>query len=160
MHAHRLKCPKCGASRYVDDPKDGAKRAAKCFYFFPLAPYVRSLYSRPDLVPHLYADRYDPNEPEGGVRRSRGWKMKMQDNPQMAQDHRNLGLVGTTDGVPFFRDQRRGGWPYILRYISIYAANILYLRYIPQSTNFYRFKGAPTCRMDSPRRWQTVTFTS
>lgn len=28
----------------------------------------------------------------------------------MNTDHRNLGLVGTTDGVPFFDDQRRGNY--------------------------------------------------
>jgi hypothetical protein len=115
-HAHRLKCPTCGASRFVNDPSDGAQRAAKMFFFFPLAPYVRSLYARPDLVPYLYADRYDPAEPVGSIRRSRGWKQKMHDNPHMARDHRNLGFVETTDGVPFFKDQRRGGWPYIIRY--------------------------------------------
>ena len=33
----------------------------------------------------------------------------------MNNDHRNIALVGTTDGVPFFSDQIRGGWPFVLR---------------------------------------------
>ena len=52
---------------------------------------------------------------EGGILQSRGFKQKVLDNPDMNQDHRNLGLVGTTDGVPFFADQRRGAWPFVLR---------------------------------------------
>jgi hypothetical protein len=33
----------------------------------------------------------------------------------MNGDHRNLALVGCTDGVPLFADQRRGAWPFIYR---------------------------------------------
>ena len=47
--------------------------------------------------------------------RSRGFQTKIRDNPEMNNDHRNLGFVGTTDGVPFFDDQRRGAWPFVLR---------------------------------------------
>ena len=32
----------------------------------------------------------------------------------MSRDHRNLGLVGTTDGVPMFDNKRRGLWPFFL----------------------------------------------
>ena len=39
----------------------------------------------------------------------------MVENPVMSRDHRNLSLIGTTDGVPFFDDQKRGAWPFILR---------------------------------------------
>ena len=51
----------------------------------------------------------------GSVTRSRGFRRKMIDNPHMGSDHRNLGLIGTCDGVPFFDDQRRGGWCFVLR---------------------------------------------
>ena len=111
-HSHRRACPECGANRYVVDPKDGLERAAKVFFFFPIAPYVRSLYSRPDLLPFLYTDS-EKGVSEGHVKKSRGWARKMWDDPKLADDHRNLGLIGTTDGVPFFDDQKRGTLLYI-----------------------------------------------
>ena len=116
-HSHRTSCPVCGARRYLTDPNDGAQRAAKAFYFFPLAPYVRGLFARADLVNFLYTDRYDPTEPPGSVRKSRGWKAKMVDNETMSTDHRNLALVETCDGVPFFREKKasRGCWPFTIR---------------------------------------------
>ena len=108
-----FRCPVCNTGRYVVDPTDNNLRPAKVIFFFPLAPFVRSLFSRPDMVPHLYTDA--DGRPEGHVTRSRGFQRKLHDNPHLNQDHRNLGLVGTTDGVPFFNDQRRGAWPFILR---------------------------------------------
>ena len=106
-HSHRLKCPKCSTPRYVVDPSDGRTRPAKVFFFFPIAPYIRSLFARPDLVPYLYHDS-DRGTTPGHVKHSRGFKKKMWDDSYMASDHRNLGLIGTTDGVPFFADQKRG----------------------------------------------------
>ena len=100
------RCPKCGLGRYVVDPQDNSLRPAKVFFFFPVASYIRSLFARPDVVTHLY---HDPDgRPESHTFRSRGFKKKIIDNPHMNTDHRNLGLVATTDGVPFFDDQRRG----------------------------------------------------
>lgn len=49
------------------------------------------------------------------LRRSRGYQRKVLEDPLMAEDHRNLGFVGTTDGVPLFKGQKRGCWPYVLR---------------------------------------------
>lgn len=112
-HAHRTLCPVCGVPRYVVDPVGGALRAAKCMYLFPMHAYVRSLYARPDLVPFLYHDA--DGHPEGHVTRSRGFQSKVRDNPEMNKDHRNLGFVGASDGVPFFDDQKRGAWPFVLR---------------------------------------------
>jgi hypothetical protein len=37
------------------------------------------------------------------------------DNNDINGDHRNVVLTGTIDGVPYFDDQRRGAWPFILR---------------------------------------------
>ena len=74
-HSHRTKCPVCDTPRYVTDPADGAKRAAKVVFFFPIAPYIRSLFARPDLVPYLYHDS-DRGITEGHVKRSRGFKKK------------------------------------------------------------------------------------
>lgn len=112
-HSHRTKCPKCDLPRYVTDPADGKTRPAKVLFHFPVGPYMRDLFSRADLVPHLYHDCCDASE--GHVTRSRGYKEKVLDNPAINADHRNLAFIGTTDGVPFFDDQKRGGWPFLLK---------------------------------------------
>lgn len=129
QHWHRDKCPVCDASRYVDDPADGARRPSKTIFFFPVAPFVRALYARPDLVPYLRTDAED-GRPNGAVTRSKGFKEKVLDNPLMGDDPRNLGLIGTADGVPYFKDQKRGCWPFILRVgnlpdsLSTHVANV------------------------------------
>jgi hypothetical protein len=84
-------------------------------FFFPLAPFISALFRRADLVPYLLHDTDMTVVPEGHLRRSRGFKKKVLDNPVMNKDHRSIGLVSTTDGVPFFDDQKRGAWPFILR---------------------------------------------
>jgi hypothetical protein len=114
-HAHRTKCPVCNHPRYITDPKTGKARPIKVIYHFPIAPFIRSLFLRPDLVPLLYTDDVSSRYNEGHVTRSRGFKRKITDNPHMNADPRNVALVGTTDGVPFFKDQVRGGWPFIFR---------------------------------------------
>lgn len=43
----------------------------------------------------------------------------MTDNPLMSEDHRNLGLIGTCDGVPLFDDKHRGCWPFVLRVANL-----------------------------------------
>jgi hypothetical protein len=93
--------------------------AVQVVFFFPLAPFVRALFGRADLVPYLYNDREAPDLPPGHVTHSRGFKLKVTDNPHMNSDHRNIGLVGTTDGIPFFDDQKRGAWPFILRVANL-----------------------------------------
>jgi hypothetical protein len=40
----------------------------------------------------------------------------------MNKDPRNLGLIETTDGVPFFDDQKRGAWPFVIRVGNLPAA--------------------------------------
>lgn len=112
-HAHRTKCPVCNEPRWLIDPRDGRQRAAKVFFHFPVAAYIKSMYSRADLVPYLYQGSGD--HPEDHVTRSRGYKAKVTDNPHMRSDKRNLALIGTTDGVPFFDDQKRGAWPFLLK---------------------------------------------
>lgn len=37
----------------------------------------------------------------------------------LPRDHRNLGLVGTTDGVPLFDNMRRGLWPFFIRVANL-----------------------------------------
>ena len=112
-HAHRTKCPKCDTPRYVKDPKTNRDLPAKVIFHFPVASYIRALYKRAELVPHLWHDCGE--HPKGHVAKSRGYRTKVTDNPIMNQDHRNIALVGTTDGVPFFDDQIRGAWPFFFR---------------------------------------------
>ena len=66
-------------------------------------------------MPYILHDSDMTVVPAGHLRRSRGFKKKVLDNPVMNKDHRSIGLVSTTDGVPFFDDQKRGAWPFILR---------------------------------------------
>lgn len=78
-HAHRTHCPICGADRFITDPVTGALQAVKVVYHFPLAPFVRGLYARPDLVPYLLHDCGD--HPASHITRSRGFRRKVLDNP-------------------------------------------------------------------------------
>ena len=71
------------------------------FFFFPLEEYIQGLFSQPDLVPHMYNDCGEAAP--GGVRRSKGWRTKITDNPIMNQDNRNLAFAAGTDGVPMFK---------------------------------------------------------
>jgi len=71
------------------------------------------------MVPFLYHDRATDDMPAGHTVNSRGFKKKILDNPVMNADSRSLGIVGTTDGVPYFDDQKRGGWPFILRVANL-----------------------------------------
>jgi hypothetical protein len=45
-----------------------------------------------------------PGRP-GSVRSSRAYHDKVLNNPAMNRDHRNIGLVGTADGIPCFKDK-------------------------------------------------------
>jgi hypothetical protein len=101
----------------VYDPKARKMVAVKVIYHFPIEHFIRALYRRKDIISSLLLDSGDP--PEGHVTRSRGFKEKVLDNPVMSQDHRNIALVGTMDGVCFFDDRRRGAWPVFFRYDSL-----------------------------------------
>ena len=54
----------------------------------------------------------------GSLRRSRGYRKKVTDNPRMNQDSRNQPFIVSGDGVPYFKKEglsRRGGWPIVIR---------------------------------------------
>ena len=114
MNAHRTCCPRpqCGLSRTV--PGIRPAKARKVMYYLGITEWCRDLYNRPDLIDHLRND--EECSPPGSIPQSRGWKSKMRDNPVMRADVRHLGLVGTADGVPYFKDKKaRGGVPFMLR---------------------------------------------
>jgi hypothetical protein len=75
------------------------------------------MFARPDLAKHIRIDF--PGRNSGHGARSRGYKEKVTDNPQINSERRNMALMGTTDGVPYFEDQRRGAWPFILRCVNL-----------------------------------------
>ena len=74
---------------------------------------MRALFARPNIVKHIVAE--GDMRPEGHISNSRAFREKMVDNPHLSGDVRNLGFVGTTDGVPYFKDMVRTGWPFVLR---------------------------------------------
>lgn len=110
-HSHRVVCPYCGSDRYLPDGNP-----AKTVYYLPFGNYVRDLYKRADVVPHLNS-KIPPSEfPSGDVRRSRGWHAKVTTNPKMNGDSRNLAFIGTCDGIPLHRAKNsRSGWPFVIR---------------------------------------------
>jgi hypothetical protein len=101
------------ADRWYTCPKSKKKKPRKVIYYFPLHVFVTNLYTQEDLIPYLWLDCNDHGE--GHITKSRGFKKKVTDNPHMNKDHRNLSLVGCTDGVPFFKDGQRGGWPFVFK---------------------------------------------
>jgi len=118
-------------------------------FFFPISNYVRALYARPDLVPFLHADRECSNE--GSVLRSRGFRKKVIENDHLNDDHRNLGVIGTCDGVPFFDDQKRGAWVFVQRCgnlpgsLSMHRVNC-HLHMISANAHWEEDKGANVLR--------------
>ena len=77
------------------------------------------LYKRKELVPHMDNDLDASSSTPGSLRRSKGWKLKVTDNPRMNKDCRNQPFVLSTDGIPFFNkdgfNSGRGCWPGVLR---------------------------------------------
>ena len=102
QHAHRTKCPKCGAARYLTDKK-GKQVTAKVGYYFPMDDWMASNFKDKDLEQHR--DNDTGEFPKGHTRLSRGWHEKMTRNPHMNVDPRNQGLIGMADGIPIFKDK-------------------------------------------------------
>lgn len=82
-------------------------------YYLGVEEWLKDMYNQEDLVDHM---RNDIGGPPGSLQESHGWKAKITDNPVMQEDVRHLGLVGTADSVPYFKDKlARGGVPFMLR---------------------------------------------
>lgn len=83
-------------------------------YYLGLTEWCKDLYNREDLIDYLRND--DECGPPGSLTQSHGWKEKIVDNPVMQEDVRHLGLIGTADSVPYFKDKlARGGVPFMMR---------------------------------------------
>jgi hypothetical protein len=86
---------------------------AQVMYYLGVTEWCKDTYNREDMV---HKSRNDGLGGPGSLKNSHGWKRKMVDNEIMAQDVRNMGLVGTADSVPYFKDKKaRGGVPLMVR---------------------------------------------
>jgi hypothetical protein len=67
-------------------------------------------------VPYLQNDRAASNYTDGGIQRSRAWKEKVIDNPNINNDNRNQAITVSADGVPLYKDRNAGSaWPFVAR---------------------------------------------
>jgi hypothetical protein len=123
MQSHQYgdldQCPYCESPRYVG--MGSLHRAAHVVYFFPIARFLKDLFSRADLCPYL-DNRPSPTTPESSIKLSRGYRDKVLNNVSLRGDHRNQGLVLSTDGIPYFgaaAKHSRGAWPVLGRLASL-----------------------------------------
>jgi hypothetical protein len=65
LNAHRTSCPKCNQARYVY----GTKTPVRVFWYLPIKFWLQDLFSKGDLVPHLFNDKDPSKFPDGHVRR-------------------------------------------------------------------------------------------
>jgi hypothetical protein len=72
QNAHRTCCPECNEDRYLPD---GTER--RRVYSFPFKEWLQDLYLKPDLTDHMDNDRLSTKYPSGHVRRSDGWRKKV-----------------------------------------------------------------------------------
>jgi hypothetical protein len=119
QNASADKCPVCTSPRWLPrvlrpDGTFSPARAVKEFFYQPVKHWFQDMYRRADIVPHLRNNL--PGRP-GAVRRSHGYQNKVVNNPVLNQDVRNLGIVGSHDGVPCFKNINgcRGVVPVMLR---------------------------------------------
>jgi hypothetical protein len=66
----------------------------------------------------LHNDLDPSGSAPGSLRRSRGYRKKVTDNPRMNKDSRNQPFILSGDGVPYFKKEglsNRGGWPIVIR---------------------------------------------
>lgn len=112
-------CPYCCTPRYVGMPRV----ASHCVYFFPIAPFLRDMFSNRDLVEGGYLDNRPGNDtPETSIKRSRGYRSKVLDEPSLRGDRRHQGICLSADGMPYFEassKHSRGAWPLVARLASL-----------------------------------------
>ena len=72
-NAHRRKCPKCGAARYLADGVTERRR----IYYFPFKEWLQDIYTKPDMTHNMGNDLLLESFPSGHVRRSDGWRRKV-----------------------------------------------------------------------------------
>jgi hypothetical protein len=118
----RTICAICGESKYLP----GTTTPRKYFYHMPMQFWLKDLYRRPDLVPHMHIDGCPSGTPTGSLQRSQGWREKVTDNPGMQGDRRNSPIIGASDGAPYFKDRNAGnGTFFVLRHAGLTDGLIL-----------------------------------
>jgi len=106
------RCPRCQEARHTTEGKP-----RRVVYHFPLEHWGRGLCKDPELVAQMRRPAF--MWPDSTLQRSRGWRQKMVHDRKMAADCLGLGCFGSADGVPFFSDQHRSGWPTTVQCASL-----------------------------------------
>ena len=118
-YADLTQCPVCESPRFVGM---GAHiRVAHTIYFFPIAKYLRDMHSRTDLAEYM-DHRPSDATPASSVKRSRVYRDKIINNPDINTDIRNHGIILSADGIPYFGSagkHSRGAWPVLARLASL-----------------------------------------
>jgi hypothetical protein len=118
-YASLTACPKCKEPRYAGI--GNYRRASHTVHFFPIASYLKDMFQRPDMEASL-DNRPTDHTPSASIKRSRGYREKMLRDPNINSDHRNQGLIISSDGVPYFgagSKHSRGAWPVVARLASL-----------------------------------------
>jgi hypothetical protein len=118
----RTICVFCGESKFLP----GTSTPRKYFYHMPMQFWLKDLYRRPDLVPHMHIDACPSSTPKGSLQRSQGYREKVTDNPAMQGERRNTPIIGASDGAPYFKDRNAGnGTFFVLRHAGLTDGLIL-----------------------------------
>jgi hypothetical protein len=118
-YASLTTCPKCNEPRYAGIGDH--RRASHTVHFFSIAPYLKDMFQRTDMETSL-DNRPTDQTPSSSIKRSRGYRGKMLRDPNISTDHRNQGLIISSDGVPYFQagaKHSRGAWPVVARLASL-----------------------------------------
>jgi hypothetical protein len=73
-NAHRSKCPHCKEERFLSDGHTERRR----IYYFPYKEWLQDIFTKPDLSRTLDNDFLVTEYPSGHVRRSEGWRRKVE----------------------------------------------------------------------------------
>jgi hypothetical protein len=73
QNAHRTKCPHCNEQRFLSDGKTERRR----IYYFPYKEWLQDIFTKPDLSPTMANDLLVTDFPSGHLRRSEGWRTKV-----------------------------------------------------------------------------------
>ena len=86
----------------------------------PRRGWLRSLYTRPDLIPYLNNNRPEMRSPakRGSLFLSQGYRDKVIENDDLSD--LDAPLIGAADGAPFFsHDKSAGAWFFLLRHAAL-----------------------------------------
>ena len=72
-NSHRTKCPHCNQQRYLSDRKTERRR----IYYFPYKEWLQDIFTKPDLSRMMDNDFLVTDYPSGHLRRSEGWRKKV-----------------------------------------------------------------------------------